>query len=73
MQRVCEPKGSAQSGQNFRKRGGQNLRNPQQGLALIPIVLDVAGLVLSNMTPSVETVPQAARALQRLGKEHELN
>jgi hypothetical protein len=29
MQRVCEPKGSAQSGQNFRKRSGQNLRNPQ--------------------------------------------
>ena len=34
MQRVCEPKGSAQSGQNFRKRGGQNLRNPQQELML---------------------------------------
>jgi hypothetical protein len=29
MQRVSEPKGSAQSGQNFRKKSGQNLRNPQ--------------------------------------------
>ena len=28
VQRVCDPKGSAQSGQNFRKRSGQNLRNP---------------------------------------------
>jgi len=34
VQRVCEPKGSAQSGQNFRKRGGQNLRNPQPTLDL---------------------------------------
>jgi RNA polymerase sigma-70 factor (ECF subfamily) len=30
IQRVCDLKGSAQSGQNFRKKGGQNLRNPQQ-------------------------------------------
>jgi hypothetical protein len=29
MQRVCDLKESAQSGQNFRKKSGQNLRNPQ--------------------------------------------
>jgi hypothetical protein len=29
VQRVCDSKGSAQSGQNVRTNGGQNLRNPQ--------------------------------------------
>ncbi|MBM3773145.1 MAG: hypothetical protein FJW27_18040 [Acidimicrobiia bacterium] len=29
VQRVSAPRGSAQSGQHFRKRNGQNLRNPQ--------------------------------------------
>src|SRR5439155_22881776 len=61
VQRVCDPKGSAQSGQNFRKSSGQNLRNPHTwlrkaifqvhlwtgiGVGLYVLLISVTGSVL---------------------------
>ena len=42
-------------------------------LGVVSIVLGVLGLVLSTTAPGGETVPEAVTALQRLGKEHELD
>jgi predicted nucleic acid-binding protein len=58
VQRVCEPKGSAQSGQNFRKRGGQNLRNPQRRRPHRKVVAFVAEQPLDLLYISTVTLAE---------------